>query len=227
MTTDDLFGSLEGVAAHLPFGLYETDRVNEAYEDWVERGDPQQKRVVEVWTYCFVRRYVLVKFALEHAAQSADVELVVDRIYRKIEQKRSTLSNPRRYAGWVSVVCKNAYLNYRRSFTRTTAVGTGDVAVVVAEPAELAYDNLVLLDALHAAIERLPTYLQEVATLRFVQDLAYDEIAERIGQPVAIVRSYVSKVVCRLREDEILKKLLRPDRSRSGRTVERLRALLD
>lgn len=226
MTSDDLFGSLDGVAAHLPFGLHETDRVNAVYEDWVRNGGEEQKRIIDLWTYCFVRRYVLIKFAVDHATHSADLELVVDRIYRKIDQKRWTVADARKYTGWVSVVCKNAYLNYRRSNSRNAPFAAGDVSMIVAEPRELSYDSVVLLDALHAAIDRLPSYLQEAANLRFVQDLPYDQIAERIDQPVAIARSYVSKVVYRLRKDETLKALLKPESSSDlKRKTERLRAL--
>jgi len=44
-------------------------------------------------------------------------------------------------------------------------------------------------DAINAAIDALPDEFRVVATLYFMQDLAYQEIAEMIGCPVGTVRS--------------------------------------
>ncbi len=53
--------SLEVLAAGLPFRLDEADRVNEAFASYMLAGLKQQKVVVDLWTYCFVRRYFLIK----------------------------------------------------------------------------------------------------------------------------------------------------------------------
>lgn len=217
MPIDQLFSSLDRVAAYLPFGLHETDQVNAAYEDWNQRGSLEQKRVVDLWTYCFVRRYVLLKFAADRSAPTADLEMLVERIYRKIEQKRGTVLDARRYAGWVSVVCKRTYLNYLRSNRRTVLFQTGEIPSAVTEPEELAYDTAVILDALHAAAERLPPYLREVAQLRLIHDLSYAEIGRRTGLPKPIIRSYVSKILHRFRSDPTLAFLLRPEKEESVR----------
>ncbi|HEX7071285.1 MAG TPA: hypothetical protein VF190_10780, partial [Rhodothermales bacterium] len=79
MAHDDFFSSLDRVAAELPFGMHETDLVNAAFEDWLRDGDSCRKRVVDLWTYCFVRRYVIIKFASDRSAPTADMEMVVER----------------------------------------------------------------------------------------------------------------------------------------------------
>lgn len=211
MASDHLFSSLARVAAQLPFGIHDTDQVNAAFEQWSTHNDLDQKRVVDLWTYCFVRRYVLLKFTVERTAPSADLEMLVERIYRKIERNRHTVQDARSYAGWVSVVSRNTYLNYLRAPIRTRVVDTSQFPLTVAEPADPDYDTGVLLDALHAAIDRLPPYLREVARLRFIEDLSYTEIQSRINQPLPVIRSYVSKTLHRFRNDHALERLLRAD----------------
>lgn len=209
MDFDELFSSVDRVAAHLPFPIHDAHQANAAFEAWREGGDASMKRVVDLWTYCFVRRYLLAKFAANRLAGAADLEQLCERVYRKIERKRVTVEDARRYASWVSVVCRNAYYNYARTAGRIVLFGTeGDLPVLVSEPREPAYDRVLLLDAMHAAIEDLPPYLREVAILKFVRELEYTDIEKETGLSLPIVRAYVSKIVRRLRRNEALARIL-------------------
>ena len=219
MAVDRLFSSLDRVAAHLPFGLHETDQVNAAFESWLQDGDPEQKRVVDLWTYCFVRRYVLLKFTVEQGATASDLEMLVERMYRRIDEKRGTIEDALRYAAWVSVVCKHTYLNYLRSSNRTLVFESTHMPLSVTEPEDIGYDKAVLLDALHAACDRLPPYLREVARMRFIQDLPYVEMARRTQLPLPIIRSYVSKILHRFRSDHLLTRLLKSEEEELHRTT--------
>ncbi|HEX7069198.1 MAG TPA: hypothetical protein VF190_00260, partial [Rhodothermales bacterium] len=112
------------------------------------------------------------------------------------------------------VVCKHTYLNYLRTSGRTVIFEITEVPAVVTEPAEMAYDTAVLMDALHAAIERLPPYLREIAILRFVQDRSYADMRRQTKLPLPVIRSYVSKVLHRFRADPILESILKPREER-------------
>lgn len=63
-----------------------------------------------------------------------------------------------------------------------------------------------------AAVNRLPTELREAITLREVEGLSYEEIAERMGCPIGTVRSRIFRA--RDAIDTQLKPLLEPMNSR-------------
>ncbi|WP_456954682.1 RNA polymerase sigma factor RpoE [Lysobacter sp. HA35] len=69
------------------------------------------------------------------------------------------------------------------------------------------------------AVNRLPAELREAITLREVEGLSYDEIAERMGCPIGTVRSRIFRA--REAIDVQLKPLLDPERE--TRTRERQR----
>jgi RNA polymerase sigma-70 factor (ECF subfamily) len=63
-----------------------------------------------------------------------------------------------------------------------------------------------------AAVGRLPTELREAITLREVEGLSYEEIAERMGCPIGTVRSRIFRA--REAIDTQLKPLLEPTNAR-------------
>jgi len=113
--------SLDALASQLPFHLDDTTEVNEVYCSYRERPHPSTSYLIELWTYCYIRRYYLVKFISESGFRSAELDQVVERTYQKIERSRQQLERNDRYAQWVSVVCKNTYLNFvtRRKYVTT------------------------------------------------------------------------------------------------------------
>jgi RNA polymerase sigma-70 factor (ECF subfamily) len=55
------------------------------------------------------------------------------------------------------------------------------------------------LQALRAAVARLPDYQREVLELRLAQELSYEEIAEALEIPIGTVRSRIHNAVASLR----------------------------
>ena len=76
--------SLEVLASSLPFRLDEADRVNEAFALYMTQGLQPHKVLIDLWTYCFVRRYYLVKFLKESAFRSSELDLLVEKTYQKV-----------------------------------------------------------------------------------------------------------------------------------------------
>jgi DNA-directed RNA polymerase specialized sigma24 family protein len=184
-----LLSSLDQVARHLPFDLDETSRANAAFQRWHD-GEADAARTVDLWTYCFVRRYFLFKFMQFNSLSESDFEQLVDDVYRKVEKHRSTIVHANRYASWVSVVCKNTFLNYLR--TRRTFVPLEAMQEPEVEAKPGTGDDLsIALRALHASI-------------RFVERRSYEEISARVGKPKATIRAYVNKARDRFRSDSRL-----------------------
>ena len=195
---------LQALLEHLPFPLDAVDRANAAFQAWHAQDDPQAKETVEVWTYCYVFRYFAVKYAQGNIHPPSDFDEITGTVFRRAIENQHTVENPDRYASWVSVVCRNAFLNYTRKKEVVQSIHDEHAPTLVAEDDRAHHDASFLRQALRAAIERLPNYLQEVARLRFLRGYSYQEIAEETGRGKATVRTYRRRAVQRLSEDPAL-----------------------
>ena len=196
-----LFDALHALLRNLPFGLDDIDRINASYLLWERNGLPADGRVVDLWTYCFVWRYLIIKFTKDEGLDEVDMDVLLGRIYEKITDRRTAIRNNDRYASWVSVVCRHQFINYLRTKRPEHVRGLSLEEEQVDEMDDEHNDVLVLYQALVAAIERLPEYLRLVTELRVVHDRTYDEISLLTGKNVVVVRSYVNKALQRLRRD--------------------------
>lgn len=208
MSLPSLPKSLRALAARLPFGLDETERAGAAFRAWCEEGTG--RRIVDLWTYCFVHRYFLAKFAVCPTHPAADLDELIDRAYRKIEQGREGVEQPRRYPHWVSVVCKNTYLNYLRRVRATESLDAEGSPMPVADTPVVGGDLGLARKVVEAAIERLPAYLQPVARMRFLEECSYEEISEKTDTAVPTARSYADRARRHLRKDADVQALLSP-----------------
>jgi RNA polymerase sigma factor (sigma-70 family) len=196
--------TLDSLASRLPFHLDESGLVNDAYCRYVASGRRKDRLLVDIWTYCYIRRYFLIKFLKNGGFRSAELDQVVERTYRKVDRFRSQLDREDRYAQWVSVICRNTYMNF---VTRRRYVV--DIESV-ADPTERMQDPDADVDAaavhlsLLNAIADLPDFLQTAARLRFVENLTYEEISRLIGKRVPTVRAYIHKICKRFRRNREL-----------------------
>lgn len=198
------FRLLAAVAARLPFHLNETDKVNAAFRHWRQQDDAEAKYHVDLWTYCFIRRYFLIKFTREGLYNNAaDMDTLIEEAYVKVEDHQASVSDTTRYASWVSVVCKNAYLNYRRNYQPVVYIDQDDGLHLQGESLEALHDAGMVHEGLRVAIERLPEFLREIAYLRFIENASYQDIAQFVDKPLPIVRSYVNKAVAKIRTDPV------------------------
>lgn len=199
------FESLDELVAALPFHLDDIPAINAIYLRWYASRDAHEREVIQLWTYCFIRRYFLIKFAQEASWSAVDLDVLVETAFRKTEEREDQIREPSRYASWVSVVCKNTFRNYLRS--RRHQIPIEHVSLVAEMP--VAYNELGRRqEALARAIDRLPPYLHACTRLRFLSGLSYAEIAEQTGRPLPTIRAYIYKAIKRLREDaEFLKNL--------------------
>jgi DNA-directed RNA polymerase specialized sigma24 family protein len=105
---------LRTVIDRLPFPVDDTRAANDAFRRWTQDNAQAAKRVVDLWTYCYVCRYFLSKSARGTFQNASDADELTTRAYQKVQKHRDSVRDPSRYANWVSVVCKNTLLNYAR-----------------------------------------------------------------------------------------------------------------
>ena len=211
------YESFRDLASRLPFQLDDLERVNDLFLAVRKKPDRALEVQLEVWTYCFVRRYFSIKLSRDSLARGADLDGLMDVAYTRIRRSRDDVR--KRYGSWVSVVCRNAFLNYVRDRKPFVELDEPEFAVSVpvqpgdprgSRPAAQvrSMDLTITLAAIDGAISRLPEYLRPIARLRILEDRDYDEIAEIVARPMPTVRAYFHKAVSRLRKDPDVRAVL-------------------
>lgn len=205
--------SIRSLAEQLPFGLDASAEVGEVFQRWYagEPGAKQAKDTVDIWTYCYVRRYFLYKLAGHQSSAASDLDELVDKTFKKVEKGQEQVRQPKQYPHWVSVVCKNTYRNYlRRTLPPTVSVHEEDSPVLSSQD-EVRQEFGLARAVVERAIARLPAYLQQVTRLRLLEARPYPDISEMTDIPIATVRTYAGRGRKRLAEDpEVLALTERP-----------------
>lgn len=104
--------------------------------------------------------------------------------------------------GWLATVLRNAAAQWRRSDSarerRELAVAPAEAS---ADPAASIVDRLATQRRVLDAVLTLPEAARTVVLLRFYEDLPPREIARRLGEPVASVKSRLHRALERLRAE--------------------------
>jgi len=127
------------------------------------------------------------------------VEDLLQEVFAKSLSNLDRFGGRSSFATWAGAIAINLATDWQRKQARRRRLApTADVehdtvpephgerslrAVEVREEAELA----------RAAIEKLPIRMRLAVTLRIVEDLSYETVAERLDAPVATVRTWVSR----------------------------------
>ncbi|PEN12546.1 RNA polymerase subunit sigma-70 [Longibacter salinarum] len=197
---------LRPLLRQLPFPLDDTDRLNHVYARWARSGALSDREIVDLWTYCFTWRYFLSKAARSSMRRPSDMDALIARSIRRTCRTRHDATAIVRYASWVSVVCRNTFVNYAK---RSRALASIDDlrGFAVSEPAPTYNDAPRIRRVLLAAILRLPTYLQDTARLFFVDGCSFETIAASTGKSIPTVRTYKCRALNELRRDPDLRKI--------------------
>lgn len=203
---------LRDVIDRLPFSVDDTGAANEAFRRWREEGDARSKHVVNLWTYCYVSRYFLIKSTKGTFDNASDADELTTRAYQKVQDGREQVRDPERYAHWVSVICKNTFLNYTRRDRFSASIQEEGGPDLTAEEDRSVAKLGFVREALEEAIQHLPDYLRRPAQLYFLENREFEEISTQLDKPVATVRTYKHKAAKQLRANERLREYLdRPD----------------
>ncbi len=188
---------LAHLAAELPFSLDDSDAAAGAFAAG-RNGDDDARRHADLWAYAWMVRYVTRKFLTERVGTPSDMDAVQTRALDGLLKAREQISDPARFPGYVSVVCKNALLTHRAR--RRVSVEADDTTLEPEpEDAHAGLDGAAIRRDVAAAVETLPAGIRPVARMRFLEGAAFEDIAEATGHPLPTVRAYASKASGRLR----------------------------
>jgi len=204
MSPDVLLRALDEVANELPFAIDDFAAANETFGRWRISKEEEDRAILLKWLYCYARRYLATKFMRHPRLNPAELEILISESFRKAYRQLQNVRDPDRFVSYVSVVCKNTFLNHYRRLHRHGGYLEGDDWIdddPGGEPPGESLDLSVVHFAVTEAIARLPSSLQEVARRRFLDDQSYEEIASATGLALPTLRSYVSKSMYRLRHD--------------------------
>ena len=211
MISTNNLAKLEQLLSHLPFHLDDMARANQAYKDWIKYKRIEDQRIVDLWTYCFIWRNLIVKFSRNAALNPSDFELLVTQIFERIVSQRYTIRDNAKYTNWVSVICRNSFVNHLRRLKRMYSVKDMDLMPAEEELTWRSDDFLVLHQMLRRAIGRLPVYLQKVVRQRLINQKSYEDISEEMSKSVDVVRSYFNKAMRKLRNDGQLRAFVKQE----------------
>ena len=202
LTVQAMMESLDRAAQHLPFHVDDYDRASEAYVA-ARAGDPKARRTAELWAFCYVRRYFLAKFVRDRAYPVVDLDQLVGKAYGRVMDKWDTVKNPERFAAYLSVLCRNQYIDYLRARKADAYLEEAEHVHPTADPVDEAavHDRPLAQRTLTRAIERLPDSLREVARLRLLENKSYEHVEAATGYTVPTARAYVHKALQKLRHD--------------------------
>lgn len=195
---------LRTVIDRLPFPVDDTEAANEAFQHWQTQHTDDAERLVDMWTYCYVCRYFLAKAASGTFNRAAAADELITRTYEKIRDNRDNVREPGQYAHWVSVVCKNTFLNHTRRDRVAESINTERGPTLRAETNHATTELGFVREQFEKAIDRLPEYLQQTARLYFLENKDFEQISQAVEKAVPTVRTYKHKALNKLREDDIL-----------------------
>jgi RNA polymerase sigma-70 factor (ECF subfamily) len=139
-------------------------------------------------------RYVrLVHGVLLASAQRDDVEDLVQDVFFRALRHLHTLREPAAFGSWIATLARNAARMHHRS-ARPSEELSDQYAASVPTPAALGTADVL------RALRALPERYREPLTLRLVEEMSGEEIAQQTGLTHGTVRVYLHHGIRLLRE---------------------------
>jgi RNA polymerase sigma-70 factor, ECF subfamily len=153
--------------------------------------------------------------AYKFVGRQDEAEDLAQDIFLKLFKSLKTFDRRANFSTWLISVSRNLCIDHYRSMRREHDVVTHDVDVVsLARPSALDSPQVALerrdrVALLRAALDKLAPSLRTAVILRDIQELSYQEIAERLGVPEGTVKSRINRgrtelarQIARLREQQ-------------------------
>jgi len=153
--------------------------------------------------------------AYKFVGRQDEAEDLTQDIFLKLFKSLKTFDRRANFSTWLISVSRNLCIDHYRSMRREHDVVTHDVDVVtLARPSGLDSPQVALeqrdrVALLRAALDKLAPSLRTAVMLRDIQELSYQEIAEKLGVPEGTVKSRInrgraelSRQIARLREQQ-------------------------
>lgn len=166
----------------------------------VERAQRGDKRAFDLLVSKYQRR--LSRLLSRFIRDSADIEDVTQEAFVKAYRALPSFRGESAFYTWLYRIGINTAKNYLTSAGRRPVVSAeieddeGDSLDLSSQvpdyhTPEAELMNQQILAAVNAAVERLPEELKTAITLREMEGLSYDEIAEVMSCPIGTVRSRI------------------------------------
>jgi RNA polymerase sigma-70 factor (ECF subfamily) len=158
--------------------------------------------------HLLVARYwrSVVLLADSRLNSKSDAEEVAQEAFTRAWRSIDGLEQPGSFLGWLLRIVRNAIIDQIRRRRNDRAVqsnsSSSSIDAELASPGEgpeAETDRRDEIEAVSAAMERLPEKYQTVLTLRYLQDLPHEAIARALGEPIGTIRNRVFRALNLLR----------------------------
>ncbi|MBI4478166.1 MAG: sigma-70 family RNA polymerase sigma factor [Acidobacteria bacterium] len=158
------------------------------------RGDQQAWEAIvrQYWRKVFNVAY---KFVGKHD----EAEDLAQDVFLKIFRSLETFDRRANFQTWLISVSRNLCIDYYRSVRRERETIDRDINAEDLSPVstdigqQRRMERLDLASELRAALQTLPPALRSAVLMRDIQDLSYQEIAERLQLPEGTVKSRINR----------------------------------
>ena len=203
------FSMIHEVAALLPFHLDDAKQVNDTFMRWRQNKGDEDQRLLNVWIYCYVYRYFLIKFAASNTRANLAFDRLVATAFADAQANLHRVRKPECFAGWVSTICRNTYVSHLRVKRSTVSLEHSTPTLAVeSPPPPSSRDATFLHQSISQAIETLPGFLRDVARMRLLEHHSYSAIEDATGKALPTLRTYVNRALDHLRRNTTLQALL-------------------
>ena len=137
--------------------------------------------------------------AYKFVGRQDEAEDLTQDIFLKLFKSLKTFDRRANFSTWLISVSRNLCIDHYRSMRREHDVVTHDVDVVtLARPSGLDSPQVALeqrdrVALLRAALDKLAPSLRTAVMLRDIQELSYQEIAEKLDVPEGTVKSRINR----------------------------------
>ena len=137
--------------------------------------------------------------AYKFVGRHDEAEDLTQDVFLKLFRSLRTFDRRANFSTWLISVSRNLCIDHYRSMRREHDVVAHDVDASAVATASSTDSPLVALERrdrvslLRAALDRLTPSLRTAVMLRDIQELSYQEIAERLGVPEGTVKSRINR----------------------------------
>lgn len=150
----------------------------------------------------------LLRYFLAHGFAREDAEELVQKTLVRVFQGVGGLREESRFLGWLFAIARNLRCSahgQRRREQRHRGSGVEGLTETPDRHPAVALEQRQIerqqLEALQAAVERLPPQQRECLRLRVREDLTYEDVAATLGLSVNTVRNHLAEARRRLRQE--------------------------
>ena len=137
--------------------------------------------------------------AYKFVGRHDEAEDLTQDVFLKLFKSLATFDRRANFSTWLISVSRNLCIDHYRSTRREHDVVTHDIDVVtLAQPAGAESPHMLMerrdrVALLRDALDKLAPSLRTAVMLRDIQELSYQEIAERLGVPEGTVKSRINR----------------------------------